>query len=475
MTTTRVLRKSLAGREDLLLGKGTATQTRNGKDYPISKINLIWPVYSTAELSSLNTDLVKHALLDGRIYSWSGSVWESEGDAITVGGKTAAQLTTVTANALTDSGRFDGSSGAGLVPSAVFDADNGLFKLPINGATLSDGGKFINDNSVYGGANGALHADVISLLEAMGRDDKRYGVEFFLSKITAGAGTTLASTGLDGTVRYLTTENKLILNLVNTRLCCWINVISGSVHSAQLDYIEGVATQARTTIPAGGWRKVSFNVSPETGFETTFPQLYATQGAEIKIALPYLHTDELPIAELSAPIPATGGGDSVEGTVLVATDIGVAVQAFSPNIPTSVVSRAEAEAGVAVANRTWTAERVRQAIEALGPSATVLFSGTGPASDKVSDATITLAESLSNFTVLQISAVDAGYSSGVRVHNLRVSDLVTSYVSNTRGFMNYSNHYIQYKKGSDTQLKYQESNTANGSASYHVKTVVGIK
>ena len=475
MTTSRVIRKSLAGREDLLLGRGTVTQTRNGQDYPIAKVNLIWPVYSAEELNDLDTELVKHALLDGRVYNWSGSEWESAGDALTVGGKTAEELTTVTANALADSGRFDGSGGAGLVPSAAFDHDNQLFKLVVNGAVFSDGGKFIDDNSVYGGINGALHADVISLLEAMGRDDKRYGAEFFLAKIVAGAGTESGFAGADGTVRYLMTANKLMLNTVNTRLCCWINVLSGSVHSEQIDYIDGSTAPVGATIPAGGWRKVSFSVRPETGAETTFPQLRATQGAEIKIALPYLHTDELPVPELSAPIP-TIGGEGVVGTVLVTTDIGTSVQAHSADTPSTVVPQLEAETGTATISRTWTAQRVKQAIDALGDSsATVLFSGIGPSSDKITDATVVLAEDLTNFTLLQVSMLVSGQDKGLRVHTLSVAELTTSYASVNDGHASYSNHQIKYKKGSSTQLKYQESNTANGTSVYSVRSVVGIK
>jgi len=54
-----------------------------------------------------------------------------------------------------------------------------------------------------------------------------------------------------------------------------------------------------------------------------------------------------------------------DGTVLKDADIGVTVQAYDADIPTQIVSQADAEAGTATDPRTWTAERVAQAITAL--------------------------------------------------------------------------------------------------------------
>ena len=94
MTTSRVVRKSLAGLEDFLLGKGSATQTRNGQDYPITKLNLIWPVYSQAELDALDTTLAKHALFEGKILDWSGTAWvDSYEEQTATAGQTAFTVT----------------------------------------------------------------------------------------------------------------------------------------------------------------------------------------------------------------------------------------------------------------------------------------------------------------------------------------------------------------------------------------------
>lgn len=59
------------------------------------------------------------------------------------------------------------------------------------------------------------------------------------------------------------------------------------------------------------------------------------------------------------------------------SNIGVTVQAYSANIPTTVVSQAEAEAGVATTNRTWTAKRVAQAIAALAEGSVTTHNAVG--------------------------------------------------------------------------------------------------
>ena len=58
--------------------------------------------------------------------------------------------------------------------------------------------------------------------------------------------------------------------------------------------------------------------------------------------------------------------EPADGTILKDADIGSTVQAYDADIPTSVVSQSEAETGTATTNRTWTAERVSQAISAQG-------------------------------------------------------------------------------------------------------------
>lgn len=60
---TAVIRKNLAGQEDLLLGVGALTQTRNSKPYEINKVTLTAHVNSLAELDDLDTTKFLFAVL----------------------------------------------------------------------------------------------------------------------------------------------------------------------------------------------------------------------------------------------------------------------------------------------------------------------------------------------------------------------------------------------------------------------------
>jgi hypothetical protein len=81
--TTRAIKKSLIAKQDLLLGKGTAVQTRNGLQYPVDKLDLVMSADSIADLSGLVGDYdgqkvsVKgyHAGSDvgGGIFYWDSS------------------------------------------------------------------------------------------------------------------------------------------------------------------------------------------------------------------------------------------------------------------------------------------------------------------------------------------------------------------------------------------------------------------
>ena len=84
MTTQRIVRKNLAGEEDLLLGEGTVVQTRNNADYTITKNRMIRPVNSITELNALDPDKFKKAALyeDSTVtfyaYNAGSGLWEAQ-------------------------------------------------------------------------------------------------------------------------------------------------------------------------------------------------------------------------------------------------------------------------------------------------------------------------------------------------------------------------------------------------------------
>ena len=204
-------------------------------------------------------------------------------------------------NLMPDSGRFGGKiNPLALTFTASFTA-SGFFSAYNSGA-WSSGGKFIHNNTTYGGTAGALAADVQELLLAMGREEQgsdgnslRYGVEFHVGKYTAGSGTSASGVGADGTTRYLATTNGNRAIFGASGQCtfvAWVKVLSGSVHIAQENqqpslFLNGIAVQPASQLAAAdGWAHVRLNLKSRPGYQTGFPFIYATTGAVFLIACP---------------------------------------------------------------------------------------------------------------------------------------------------------------------------------------------
>lgn len=208
-------------------------------------------------------------------------------------------------NLLPDSGRFAGRINplstqftAAFEPSPFFS--------PINGATIASGGKFIYDNSTFGGTGGALTQDVQDLLAAMGRgaDNGRYGVEFYIATITAGSGTGVQTIGADGVTRYLVTinNNQAVLGADGfVRCAMWMRVVSGSVHINAAHYINGVSRGPGEVLPAG-WRHVLVEWFSPNGYDNAFPWICAVPGSVIQIACPIVIAGRVFVGIHTAPV-----------------------------------------------------------------------------------------------------------------------------------------------------------------------------
>lgn len=94
-TTQRVVRKQLAGAEDLLQGVGTVTQTRGGGTYDIHKLDVPIPMTSIAEMQASSAEFVRLYWSDTRctdfrrnpegttgLPSILGGTWEEVGDSL---------------------------------------------------------------------------------------------------------------------------------------------------------------------------------------------------------------------------------------------------------------------------------------------------------------------------------------------------------------------------------------------------------
>jgi hypothetical protein len=71
----KTVQKSLAGLEDLLFGKGTVQQERNGNNYPITKLSLPWACDTVEELEQLDTGKFTQAIVAGKAYRYADGVW----------------------------------------------------------------------------------------------------------------------------------------------------------------------------------------------------------------------------------------------------------------------------------------------------------------------------------------------------------------------------------------------------------------
>lgn len=208
-------------------------------------------------------------------------------------------------NLLPDSGRFAGRiNPLSTQITAAFEPSP--FFSPYNGATIASGGKFIFNNSTFGGTGGALTQDVQDLLAAMGRVDgaARHGVEFYIATITAGGGTSSPTIGADGVTRYLVTtnNNRAVLGADGfVRCAMWMRVVSGSVHIDATHYINGVSREPGGVLPAG-WQHVLVEWFKTNGYDNGFPRMFAVPGSVIQIACPIVVAGRVFVGIHTAPV-----------------------------------------------------------------------------------------------------------------------------------------------------------------------------
>lgn len=209
-------------------------------------------------------------------------------------------------NVMPDSGRFAGK--VNPLTRDVSGFSGTTFFGSYNGSTTASAGEFIYNNTTHGGSAGALTPTVDSLITAMGRSGSsaRYGVEFYVSEITAGGGTALANAGSDSVTRYLLTVNgsRAIFASGGYSTCSmWINVSAGSAHIRYSDiYVNGVSQPAGYVLPSG-WNHLRVVIQDALGYNTSFPNIYTTTDGVVEIAVPAFFTGIVDTGIHTAPIP----------------------------------------------------------------------------------------------------------------------------------------------------------------------------
>ncbi|MET3662510.1 hypothetical protein [Aquamicrobium ahrensii] len=208
-------------------------------------------------------------------------------------------------NLLKDAGRFAGSPEPQGARVTSFAAP--AYIQPANGATVSAGPKHIYDNTTYGGSFGDLDADVDALISKLkDASYRRYGVEFYLMQITAGAGTGTART-INGVSHYLPFAIPQLPLPPELTINYHVLVKSGSLGcgipaTPNWLYLDGQHyTGAQQILPADGWRQVTRRVAYDprqfNGYDNLIHQLFATPGAVFYLAALTVTPGLLPMGE----------------------------------------------------------------------------------------------------------------------------------------------------------------------------------
>ena len=189
-----------------------------------------------------------------------------------------------------NNGRF--ASDVGVTASTV---DDGLFNS-FNSSVFSTTEQFFDDNITNGGAGSALTANITSLmteLVANGRTDQRYGYEFFILDITAGAGIVGGATV--NTVDYypIMSTNRARLGRIGSQITWqgWVKV--GTVGEiailgdANTDvYIDNSEETAPYELAeTDGWVFVKLVKTLTNEYENHLPSIRCIDGTVVHVAL----------------------------------------------------------------------------------------------------------------------------------------------------------------------------------------------
>lgn len=248
--------------------------------------------------------------------SADGATWREAMVADRATGKVSFPLTPYLSdhavNLLEDSGRFCTSASWKAITAGTFQAP-AYFTL-YDGATLTSHGKFIFDNTDYGGAGGTMNAQAKELVDKIRNAGfRRYGVEYFVARLTKGSGTTFSIT-VSGTTYYLSMFSRQMPRLAAATLTFYIRAQAGNVvlrRDAQTIYLEGVQQAPGHVVitPAMGWQHVRIidatNPQVTVGYEPLTLSIYqAATSDQALIACPALFGGITDVDRNAGVVPA---------------------------------------------------------------------------------------------------------------------------------------------------------------------------
>lgn len=217
------------------------------------------------------------------------------------------------ANMLKDSGRFDGGTSSVIAAGSTFNS-GGLFSK-YRATQLASAGKFIHNNSDFGGPQGPLPQTVKDLLTAMGRtaNSLRYGIEFYILEITNGS-TATADRGFEGEDFWIQTTNGYQPIFGVDKYCTvsfWARAIDQDALFDVYDgYYNGAPSPVSKRLPvSAGWAHIQSSHATDVGYLSVVPSVWGKPGGKIQIAIPVLLFGRLfePVIQ-KAPVPFVGIG-----------------------------------------------------------------------------------------------------------------------------------------------------------------------
>ena len=185
-------------------------------------------------------------------------------------------------NLYPDGGRFNAGAGGGL--------SVGAYSWPAylslnNGAGAAARGKFIYDNTDYGGSGGVLDADVRQLIDQIRQPEyRRYNIEFWVAIVTAGSGTTSSPLNVGSAVGYLSLYTSFLVRPPALTFHIYLKALDQAI-------LVGCATGQKVSkngiwyggpiaiAPAEGWVSVTIHdeIDPRYsyGYQPTIFTVYA--------------------------------------------------------------------------------------------------------------------------------------------------------------------------------------------------------
>lgn len=217
--------------------------------------------------------------------SADGAAWR---DALVVAhdsGKVAFPQTNVltdfAVNLFQDAGRFAGNAAfAAIIGAFAFPAYLSLY----NASSVLGHGKFITNNTDYGGTGGALNGDVKALVDTI-RDTafRRYGLEFWVARVTHGAGVATPLSHL-GQTYYLGLLANQGARPPSMTFHAYLRALDGDIlvrhNPGQTILANGAASTGNVVIaPADGWVSITIRdaVDPRfsNGYNPSILMVYA--------------------------------------------------------------------------------------------------------------------------------------------------------------------------------------------------------